>query len=63
MDGGFDLLGMIQGLFQSEVIEDYTCIKCSIKHHLNVNWDKIGSEALKNFLSKLVTDRNELDED
>ena len=49
------------GLFQAETIEDYTCMKCSIRNHLSFN--KIEDQELKSFLERLVTDRGDLDED
>ena len=59
----YRLLNMLQGLFKSETIEDYTCVKCSIVHYLQTKGSKINSPAMKQFLEKLVADRNELDED
>ena len=53
----------MQGLFHTETIEDYTCIKCSIRHYLATKGSKIRSKALKKFLVGLVTDQGDLDED
>jgi len=50
-DSAFDLKGMLQGLFETETVEDYTCIKCSIKHYLTMQDTKIKSKALKEFLT------------
>ena len=50
-------------MFKKEIIEDYTCIKCSINHYLRTKGASIKSLALKQFLERLVTDRSELDED
>lgn len=58
----FDLIGMMQGLFKTETIEDYTCIKCSIRQHLK-SFGARMKLPLKRFLERLVTDSSDLDED
>lgn len=63
MDGSYGLIGLMQGLFKQETIEDYTCIKCSINHHLRSQGAQIKSLALRQFLERLVSDRGELDSD
>lgn len=53
---------MMQGLFKTETIEDYTCIKCSIRQHLK-SFGARMKLPLKRFLERLVTDSSDLDED
>lgn len=57
-----DLLEMMQGLFKTETIEDYTCIKCSIRQHLQ-SFGARMRHPLKTFLERLVSDNSDLDED
>ena len=59
------LLKMLQGLFATETIEDYTCIKCSIRAYLKeegkASLAKRESASLKRFLERLVAMPGELD--
>ena len=63
MQQGYNLLGLLSGLFRQETIEDYTCVKCSIREYLKTNGREIKSKALKTFFEGQVDDCNELDED
>ena len=45
----------MQGLFETELIEDYTCIKCSIRQHLKSFGTRMRPN-LKEFLERLVSD-------
>ena len=63
MDSSYSLISLLQGLFKQETIEDYSCMKCSIRHYLKTEGPKINNTALKKFLERLITDNNDLDED